>query len=188
MAHKSGQRSPWLVLPEGCLVFFRPLIVVAPWALALEAEEVDFGQSLAICPVRPQNMQRLLSSWCWCSCCISLPSLPNLLASGDVEVELDSDFSFKVKDEDLFSVLLLDDEDLDEDLAEELLLPFPLDLDEEPFEDLSLDLPFSLSLSLESAELVFLAARFCSFLRSQYQRSTLWARRQSSANIIGLLM
>ena len=35
-------------------------LALAAWAFALEVEEVFFGHSLALCPVPPQNMQRLL--------------------------------------------------------------------------------------------------------------------------------
>ena len=39
-----------------------PSLALAMWAFALEAEEVFFGHSLALCPVPPQNMQRLLAN------------------------------------------------------------------------------------------------------------------------------
>jgi hypothetical protein len=46
--------------------------------LVLEAEEVDFGQFLAVWPVPPQNRQRLLSKRHCRSSWVSLPSLPKL--------------------------------------------------------------------------------------------------------------
>jgi hypothetical protein len=56
----------------------------------LDAREVDFGQSLAMCPVRPQNMQSLLLKRCLRSMVVSLPSLPSLVVrSGLVPEELD---------------------------------------------------------------------------------------------------
>ena len=33
--------------------------------MAFDAEEVDFGHSLAVWPAPPQNMQRLSSNWRW---------------------------------------------------------------------------------------------------------------------------
>ena len=50
------------------------------WAarpLALEVDEADFGQSLAVWPTPPQNMHKLLSKWCCRSCGVSFPSLPS---------------------------------------------------------------------------------------------------------------
>ena len=44
---------------------------------AFEALDMDFRQSLAICPVRPQNIHSLLLKQCLCSAVVSLPSLPN---------------------------------------------------------------------------------------------------------------
>ena len=43
---------------------------------AFDALDIDF-KTLAICPVRPQNIYNLLSKWCLCSVVVSLPSLPN---------------------------------------------------------------------------------------------------------------
>ena len=37
-----------------------PSLALAMWAFALEVEEVFFGHLLTLCPVPPQNMQRLL--------------------------------------------------------------------------------------------------------------------------------
>ena len=48
-------------------------MVARPFA----AREVDFGQSLAMCPVRLQNIQSLLSKRCFLSLAVSLPSFPN---------------------------------------------------------------------------------------------------------------
>ena len=41
------------------------------------AREVDFRQSLAMCPVRPQNIQSLLLKRCFLSSAVSLLSFPN---------------------------------------------------------------------------------------------------------------
>ena len=54
-------------------------LTLAAWAFALEAEEVFFGHLLALCPVPPQNMQRLLANRQVCSSEVSLPSFPSLL-------------------------------------------------------------------------------------------------------------
>lgn len=51
---------------------------VTETARPLAAREVDFGQSLAMCPARPQNMQSLWSNRYFLSSAVSLPSLPNL--------------------------------------------------------------------------------------------------------------
>ena len=49
----------------------------AAWPLALEVDEDDFGQSLAVWPTPPQNMHKLLLKQCCCSCRVSFPSLPS---------------------------------------------------------------------------------------------------------------
>ena len=54
-------------------------LALAARAFALEAEEVFFGHSLALCPVPPQNMQRLLANRRARSSEVSLPSFPSLL-------------------------------------------------------------------------------------------------------------
>jgi len=51
-------------------------MALAVWALALELLEVDFGQSLAIWPGCPQNMQSLSLMHCWRSSSVNLPSFP----------------------------------------------------------------------------------------------------------------
>ena len=51
----------------------RAAVVARPFA----AQEVDFGQSLVMCPARPQNIQSLLSKRCFLSLVVSLPSFPN---------------------------------------------------------------------------------------------------------------
>jgi hypothetical protein len=47
-------------------------------ARPLDAEDEDYGHSLAMWPVCPQKRQRLLSYRCFRSCCVSLPSFPSL--------------------------------------------------------------------------------------------------------------
>ena len=54
-------------------------------ALALLAVEVLFGQALAVCPMPPQNMHKLLSKRRCLSCGVNFPSLPNLSESGLAE-------------------------------------------------------------------------------------------------------
>jgi hypothetical protein len=46
-------------------------------ARALAAEDPDFGHSLAICPMPPQNIQRLLSKRRFLSSWVSFPSFPS---------------------------------------------------------------------------------------------------------------
>src|SRR3979490_2803059 len=58
--------------------FFGSSVALAECALALEELEVDFGQSLATCPGRPQNIQRLKLKRRCRSCEVSFPSFPNL--------------------------------------------------------------------------------------------------------------
>ena len=60
----------------------------AAWPLALEADEDNFGQSLAVWPTPPQNMHKLLSKRCCRSCGVSFPSLPSFLGR---EAELPKD-------------------------------------------------------------------------------------------------
>ena len=57
-------------------------------ALPLDALEEDLGQSFAICPVFPQNIQSLLSKQCFCSSVVSLPSLPNFDEMSDLGAEV----------------------------------------------------------------------------------------------------
>ena len=54
----------------------------AAWAWALLAEEEDLGQSLAVCPVPPQNIQSLLWKRHCLSWGVNLLSFPSLSASG----------------------------------------------------------------------------------------------------------
>ena len=49
-------------------------------ALALEADDEDFGQFFVEWPGPPQNMHKLLSKWHCLSCRVNFPSLPSLLA------------------------------------------------------------------------------------------------------------
>ena len=49
---------------------------------------VDFGQSLAMCPARPQNIQSLLSKRFFRSTAVSLPSFPNLVVRSGFPLEL----------------------------------------------------------------------------------------------------
>ena len=60
----------------------------AAWPLALEADEDDFRQSLAVWPTPPQNMHKLLSKWRCHSCRVSFPSLLSFLGR---EAELPED-------------------------------------------------------------------------------------------------
>ena len=88
-------------------------------ALALEAEEVFFEHSLALCPGPPQNMQRLLAKCCKHSSGVSLPSFPSLLGrSGFLHCPDVSDVSelglLLEEDADLLSECCLDDEDEDD--------------------------------------------------------------------------
>ena len=56
---------------------------------AFKALDIDFRQSLVICPVRPQNIHSLLLKQCLCSAAVSLLSLPNFdKMSGLEELEL----------------------------------------------------------------------------------------------------
>ena len=58
-------------------------MVARPFA----AREVDFGQSLAMCPARLQNIQSLFTKRCFLSSVVSLPSFPNFdVKSGLVAV------------------------------------------------------------------------------------------------------
>jgi hypothetical protein len=59
--------------------FGSDFISVVLAAQPFDAEDEDFGHSLAMWPVCPQKRQRLLLYWCFHSCCISLPSFPSLL-------------------------------------------------------------------------------------------------------------
>ena len=51
--------------------------------LAFEAEEEDFGHSLAVCPTPPQKRQRLFAKWRARSATVSLPSFPILSSKSD---------------------------------------------------------------------------------------------------------
>ena len=75
--------------------------VVAARAFALLAEEVDLLQSLAVCPVPPHNMHKLLLKRRCLSWGVSLPSFSSLSVRGLLE---DLDLSF---------LLLLEPEPLD---------------------------------------------------------------------------
>ena len=57
-------------------------------AQPLDALEEDLGQSFAICPAFPQNIQSLLSKQCFHSSAVSLPSLPNFDEISDLGVEV----------------------------------------------------------------------------------------------------
>ena len=54
----------------------------------LDTQEVDFWQSLVMCPARLQNIQSLLSKWFFCSTAVSLPSFPNLVVRSGLPPEL----------------------------------------------------------------------------------------------------
>ena len=53
----------------------------------LEVLEVDFGQSFAMWPPAPQNIQSLLSKQCFCSSEVSLPSLSSFDVRSGLGVE-----------------------------------------------------------------------------------------------------
>ena len=59
--------------------------VVVLATCAFEALDIDFRQSLVICPVRPQNIHSLLMKQCLCSAAVSLPSLPNFKEMSSLE-------------------------------------------------------------------------------------------------------
>ena len=80
-------------------------LALAARAFALEAEEVFFGHSLALCPVPPQNMQRLLANQRARSSEVSLPSFPILLER--------SGFLFCPEEPDELGLGLLLDEEAD---------------------------------------------------------------------------
>ena len=80
-------------------------LALAARAFALEAEEVFFGHSLALCPVPPQNMQRLLANRRAHSSEVSLPSFPSLLER--------SGFLFCPEEPDELGLGLLLDEEAD---------------------------------------------------------------------------
>ena len=74
------------VVTGAALYFFKssgaaddPSLALAAQAFALEVEEVFFRHSLALCPVPPQNMQRLLANQRAHSLEVSSPSFPSLL-------------------------------------------------------------------------------------------------------------
>ena len=54
----------------------------------MDALEEDLGQSFTICPAFLQNIQSLLSKWCFYSSAVSLPSLPNFDEMLDLEMEV----------------------------------------------------------------------------------------------------
>ena len=99
-------------------------------AQSLDALEEDLGQSFAICPAFPQNIQSLLSKQHFCSLVVNLPSLPNFDKMLDLGMEvlavlpLDSLESLKELE------LLLEEEDVEglskdlEDVAVRLLEDF----------------------------------------------------------------
>ena len=80
-------------------------LALAAQAFALEAEEVFFGHSLTLCPVPPQNMQRLLANRRACSSEVSLSSFPSLLER--------SGFLFCPEEPDESGLGLLLDEEVD---------------------------------------------------------------------------
>ena len=60
----------------------------------LKALEVDFGQSFAIWPPAPQNMQSLLLKWHFHSFEVSLPSLPSFDVRSGLGVEEEEEEAF----------------------------------------------------------------------------------------------
>src|SRR5882724_2943597 len=136
--------------------------------LALEEAEVDFGQSLAMCPEVPQKRQSLLSRWCCLSWGVSFPSFP----------------SFKERS-GVVDFFCLEEEPLP--WVEPELLLFCLEL-EEPFLDLLSDL-----LELDScsdllpedleAQVLWESSPF----HSQYHALIAWMSFWSPARVFGLL-
>ena len=88
-------------------------------AQPLNALEEDLGQSFAICPIFPQNIQSLLSKQCFHSSVVSLPFLPNFEEMLDLEVEVEVDFPLDFL-ESLEKLELFPEENNVESLSEDL--------------------------------------------------------------------
>ena len=99
-------------------------------AQPLDALEEDLGQSFAICPAFPQNIQSLLSKRCFCSSAVSLPSLPNFDKMSDLGAEVLTVFPLDSLESLEKLELFLEEEDVEglsedlEDVVEELLEGF----------------------------------------------------------------
>ena len=91
------------------------VVVVVVADLALAAQEPDFGHSLALWPLLPQNIHKFCSNLCLCSSEVSLLSLPSLYESLGVfpsflgaGFDEDKGWAELPKDDLLFSDLLKD--------------------------------------------------------------------------------
>ena len=98
------------------------VVVVVVTDLALAAQEPDFGHSLTLWPLLPQNIHKFCSNLCLCSSEVSLPSLLSLSESSGVlpnflgaRFDKDESWAELPKDDLLFS-------DLPEDLLVVLML------------------------------------------------------------------
>ena len=79
-----GGRTLFFVSEETSGLVSRVVTAVQP----LDTQEVDFRQSLVMCPARPQNIQSLLSKQFFCSTVVSLPTFPNLVVRSGLPPEL----------------------------------------------------------------------------------------------------
>ena len=130
-------------------------------ALAFEALEEDLGQSLAVCPDWPQNMQSFSLKHCWCSSLVSLLSLPRWVGIvGVAEVE-DDGVDFFTWELELAELGVEDAEVVDE---------ADLEVDEAEEEDTGL------------------TCLVISDLRSQYWASIVWASMRKLGSMTGLPM
>ena len=99
-------------------------------AQPLDALEEDLGQSFAICPAFPQNIQSLLSKRHFRSSAVSLPSLPNFDEMSDLGAEVLAVFPLDSLESLEEPELFPEEEDVEglsedlEDVAEELLEGF----------------------------------------------------------------
>ena len=99
-------------------------------AQPLDVLEEDLGQSFAICPAFPQNIQSLLSKRHFCSSAVSLPSLPNFDEMSDLGAEVLAAFPLDSMESLEEPELFLEEEDVEglsedlEDVAEGLLAGF----------------------------------------------------------------
>jgi len=97
-------------------------MALAAQALALELLEVDFGQSLAIWPCCPQNMQSLSLMCHWHSSSVNFPSFPRWVGVSEEAGLVPEELLFLLS----FSLVL----PLELDEAEELPLEVELDNEE----------------------------------------------------------
>ena len=133
-------------------------------ALAFKALEEDLGQSLAVCPDWPQNMQSFSLKHCWCSSLVSLLSLPRWVGVvGVVEhVEVEDDGV------DFFT--------------------WELELVELGAEDVEVVNKADLEVDKAEEEDTGLTCLVISDLRSQYWASIVWASMRKLWSMTGLPM